>query len=160
MKRVLLGLVLAAAGGAWVAAAQGDADKIFNMVNKCQIEALDAALEVFPAGDLNRPNAQGVPLMVRAAETTCDQGIEKMIQVGGDPNAADSTGRTVLHAAAEKSTEKVVKMLLKRGASVDAKTKSGETVLQFAEKNNYKGKTDERDKIIKALKEKGAKLRP
>ena len=128
------------------------------MLDKCQVEALrDQQLPVTPPPVLNAKNAEGVPLIVRGAETSCNEGVEQMILVGADINASDNSGRTVLHAAAEKSTDKMVKMLIERGAKVDAVTKSGETVLQFAAKNNYKGKTEQRDKIIKILKDKGAK---
>lgn len=160
MKRVLLGLAVAAAAIA-PAMAQGTADlqeKVFKMVDKCQIEILrDQQLPVTPPPVLNGKNADGVPLIVRAAETSCNDGVEQMILVGADVNAADNSGRTVLGAAAEKSTDKMVKMLIERGAKIDAVTKSGETLLQLAAKNNYKGKTDQRDKIIKILKDKGAK---
>jgi ankyrin repeat protein len=160
MKRVLLGVAIAAAAIA-PAVAQGTAelqDKVFKMVDKCQIDMLkDQQLPITPPSVLNAKNAEGVPFIVRAAETACNEGVEQMILVGADVNAADNNGRTVLHAAAEKSTDKMVKMLIERGAKVDAVTKSGETVLQIAAKNNYKGKTDTRDKIIKILKDKGAK---
>jgi len=42
-------------------------------------------------------------------------------------------------------------------ADVNAKTKAGDTPLSLAKTNNYKGKTDQRDKIVKFLMSKGAK---
>jgi ankyrin repeat protein len=51
----------------------------------------------------------------------------------------------------------MVKLLVERKADVNAKTASGDTPLSVAKTNNYKGKTDQRDKIVKYLTGKGAK---
>jgi ankyrin repeat protein len=157
MKRILMGLALAVMTTAVAGAQSANLDKILKMVEKCQIPQLQPVLSVTTGTELSAKDSQGVPFMVKAAETSCDEGIEMMIKSGAEVNSADSTGRTVLHAAVEKSNEKVVKILLTHGAKIDAVTKSGETVLQAAAKNMFKGKTEQRDKILKLLKDKGAK---
>jgi len=154
---VLMAGLAVAATGATSAAQIPSYDKIIEWVDKCKVELLDQGLGVVPGNMLDAKGPDGLPLLVRAAQSDCDEAIEHIILAGADVNSADAKGYSVLHMAAEKSTEKVVKMLIMRTARVDAVTKDGMTVLQAAEKNLYKGKTEQRDKIIKLLKSKGAK---
>ena len=158
VRGLCVSVVMAALAVAATNAAQIPSyDKVISHIDKCQVELLDQDLGVLPGNMLDLKGPDGLPLMVRAAQSDCDEAIEHVVLAGGDVNAADSKGYSVLHSAAEKSTEKVVKMLIMRGSKVDAVTKDGMTVLQAAEKNLYKGKTEQRDKIIKLLKSKGAK---
>lgn len=150
---VMAGLAVAAASAAQIPSY----DRLISRVDKCQIDLFKQDLALVPGNMLEAKGPDGLPLLVRAAQSDCDEAIEDIILAGADVNAADAKGYSVLHSAAEKSTEKVVKMLIMRDAKVDAVTKDGVTVLQAAEKNLYKGKTQERDKIIKLLKSKGAK---
>ena len=153
VSAVMAGLAIAATHAAQIPSY----DRIIGEVDKCKVEQLKQDLGIIPGNGLEQKGPDGLPLLVRAAQSDCDEAIEEIILAGADVNAADANGYSVLHSAAEKSTEKVVKMLIMRGAKVDAVTKSGMTVLQAAEKNLYKGKTEQRDKIIKLLKSKGAK---
>ena len=161
LRRLCFGMALALGATVTATAQVGGGgvtyDRIISRIDKCQVEQLDQDLAVAGGQLLDSVGPTGLPLFVRASQSDCDEAIEHLILNGADVNAADAKGYSALHMAAEKSNEKVVKLLVTRGAKIGAVTKDGVTVLQAAEKNLYKGKTDERTKIIKFLKSKGAK---
>lgn len=99
----------------------------------------------------------GVPLIVAAAATDCVEGVHELLNDGAEVSATDAQGNTPLHAAAASSKSAMVQLLVDKGANVNAANAKGETPLTAAQTNNYKGKTDERDKIVAYLKKKGAK---
>jgi len=149
----------------------GDAMKA---LQKCKVDDLRAMFTGSPTGGLDAQtaisssrnlnvdptyvkDADGTPLLVAAAATDCTEGVHVLLNSGADVIATDKNGRTALHAAAASSTESMVKLLVERKADVNAKTASGDTPLSLAKTNTYKGKTDQRDKIVKFLTSKGAK---
>lgn len=149
-------------------------DDAMKMIQKCHVDDLRALITGAPVGAASAgaaiaaanatnvdpstvKSADGTPLMVAAAETDCVEGMRVLILAGGDPNDTDKAGRTALHAAAEKSNSSMVQLLVEHRADINAKTAAGDTPLSLAKTNNYKGKTDQRDKIVKYLTGKGAK---
>jgi len=143
-------------------------------MQKCRVDDLRAMFTGSPTGSVDAQtavsstrnlnidptyvkDADGTPLLVAAAATDCTEGVHVLLNSGADVISTDKTGRTALHAAAASSTESMVKLLVERKADVNAKTASGDTPLSLAKTNTYKGKTDQRDKIVKFLTSKGAK---
>lgn len=149
-------------------------DDAMKQVQKCRVDELRALITGSPIGVASMGSAvaaatatdidpstlkspDGTPLMVATAETDCVEGMRVLILAGGELTDTDKAGRTPLHAAAEKSTVSMVQLLVEHKADVNAKTAAGDTPLSLAKTNNYKGKTDQRDKIVKFLTSKGAK---
>ena len=149
-------------------------DETMKLMQKCRVDDLRALITGSPLGMASASSAvasasaanvdpstiksaDGTPLMVAAAETDCVEGMRVLILAGGEPNDTDKAGRTALHAAAEKSTSSMVQLLVEHKADINAKTAAGDTPLSLAKTNSYKGKTDQRDKIVKFLTGKGAK---
>ena len=143
-------------------------------VEKCRVDDLRALITGAPIGAVTAGNAvaganaqgvdpsgikspEGTPLIVATAETDCVEGMRIMLNAGAELTETDKLGRTALHAAAASSTVSMVQLLVERKADVNAKTAAGDTPLSLAKTNNYKGKTDQRDKIVKFLTSKGAK---
>lgn len=164
---------------AWMSPARAQSGKIefadaMKALQKCRVDDLRAMFTGSPTGSVDAQSAMasahnlnvdptsvkdanGVPLLVAAAATDCTEGVHVLLNSGADVTSTDKSGRTALHAAAASSTESMVKLLVERKADVNAKTASGDTPLSLAKTNNYKGKTDQRDKIVKFLTSKGAK---
>jgi len=149
-------------------------DDAMKLIQKCRVDDLRALITGSPLGAASASSAvasanarnvdpstvksaDGTPLMVAAAATDCTEGMRVLILAGGELSDTDKDGRTALHAAAAESTESMVKLLVEYKADVNAKTKAGDTPVSLAKTNNYKGKTDQRDKIVKFLTSKGAK---
>jgi hypothetical protein len=99
----------------------------------------------------------GVPLIVAAAASDCVEGVHTLLNAGASATDTDRQGNTPLHMAAASSTQSMVQQLVEKGADVNAKNAKGETPLALAQTNNYKGKTEQKDKIIAYLTKKGAK---
>ena len=165
--------------GAWLTPAHAQTGKIgfadaMKAMQKCKVDDLRAMFTGSPTGAVDAQSAvasarnqmvdpttvqdtDGTPLLVAAAATDCTEGVHVLLNSGADLTSTDKSGRTALHAAAAASTESMVKLLVERKADVNAKTASGDTPLSLAKTNTYKGKTDQRDKIVKFLTSKGAK---
>jgi len=180
MKRtVLTALVGVLAWVAWVGPTHAQRGKVsfddaMKLVQKCRVDDLramfmgaamgaattDAAIAASNATILDPStvkSSDGTPLVVATAETDCVEGMRVLINSGAELSDTDKDGRTALHAAAAMSTSNMVQLLVEHKADVNAKTKAGDTPLSLAKTNNYKGKTDQRDKIVKFLMSKGAK---
>ena len=171
--------VLIAGTLAWLSPIRAQTGKIefadaMKAMQKCKVDDLRAMFTGSPAGAVDAQSAMasarnlnvdpttvkdadGTPLLVAAAATDCTEGVHVLLNSGADVVSTDKNGRTAIHAAAASSTESMVKLLVERKADVNAKTASGDTPLSLAKTNNYKGKTDQRDKIVKFLTSKGAK---
>jgi hypothetical protein len=149
-------------------------DDAMKIIQKCHVDELRALITGMPVGAMTTgsaiagagatsvdpstvKSADGTPLVVAAAETDCVEGMRVLINYGGEMSDTDKAGRTPLHAAAALSTANMVQLLVEHKADVNAKTAAGDTPLSLAKTNNYKGKTDQRDKIVKFLTSKGAK---
>jgi ankyrin repeat protein len=147
---------------------------VMQAMNKCKVDDIKSMITGVPSGGLDAQTAaasqnafavdastikdtDGTPLLVAAAATDCVEGVHVLLNNGGDVNDTDKNGRTALHAAAASSTQSMVQLLVERHSDVNAKDKGGDTPLSLAKTNNYKGKTDQRDKIVKYLTGKGAK---
>lgn len=177
-RHTLLAICLATLAWSGTTAAQqhpkAGFDDAFKLIQKCRVDDLRSMITGAPMGiatagsaiaasnatDIDPStvkSADGTPLMVATAETDCVEGMRVLILAGGDPNDTDKAGRTALHAAAEKSTQSMVQLLVEHRANINATTAAGDTPLSLAKTNNYKGKTDQRDKIVKYLTSKGAK---
>jgi hypothetical protein len=132
-------------------------DELMKLFGKCNVDQITVAVRDNSdtlLGGLR--DAAGTPVIVKAAETDCTEGVKALIQGGVDVDLTDAQGRTALHAAAAMSTSSMVQLLVDRKADIKAKTKAGETALSLARTNNYKGKTEQRDKIVAYLTKKGA----
>lgn len=165
MTRTLKAVSVVAAG-VWVAVMPARAqsksvtfDDLFRLVQKCDVDSLKATILSYPGLNLwDLRDANGSPLVVRTAETGCVEAEKTLVvHAGADLSATDRLGRTALHAAAEMSTQSMVQLLVDAKAEINAKTAAGDTPLSLAKKNNYKGKTEQRDKIVAYLTKKGAK---
>ena len=149
----------------------GDAMKV---MTKCNVDQLRSMFTGNPMGQLDPGSAvatantrnvdpstvhdtDGTPLLVAAAATDCVEGVHVLLLSGADVTDTDKQGRTALHAAAASSNANMVQLLVQYKADVNAKTAAGDTPLSLAKTNEYKGKTDQRDKIVKFLTSKGAK---
>jgi hypothetical protein len=147
-------------------------DEVMKAMNKCAVGTLDQLLTGKGAGNNQGQvsdassfasdastitSADGTPVIVPAAATDCVQGVHDLLNAGADATQTDKDGNTALHMAAASSTLDMVKLLIDKHADVNAKNAKGETPLMLAQNNNYKGKTEQRDKIIDYLKKKGAK---
>jgi hypothetical protein len=141
---------------------------------RLQLTGLGSGMIPARAGDLSTANGQissgqatldpeglrspeGVPIIVVAAATDCVEGVHQLINAGSLLTDVDKQGNTPLHLAAASSTQAMVQMLVEKRAEINAKNDKGETPLTVAQTNNYKGKTEQRDKIIAYLQKKGAK---
>ena len=156
LAAAILGVLAAAAPAP--ARAQGlKFDEVMKMFEKCSVDRIMVAVR-----DNNDTNVwalkdpNGTPVLVKAAETDCVEGMKMLLNAGPDVDATDAQGRTALHVAAAMSTQSMVSLLVDRKFDIKAKTKSGETALSLAKTNNYKGKTEQRDKIVAYLTKKGA----
>ncbi|HUL74082.1 MAG TPA: ankyrin repeat domain-containing protein [Vicinamibacterales bacterium] len=177
-RHTLLAALVAAVAWSATTAAQNNPkagfDDAMKLVQKCRVDDLRALITGSPVGAASAgaaiaaanavtidpstiKSADGTPLVVAAAETDCVEGMRILINAGAELTDTDKDGRTALHAAAAKSTSSMVQLLVEHKADVNAKTKAGDTPLSLAKTNNYKGKTDQRDKIVKFLTSKGAK---
>ncbi len=147
---------------------------VMQAMNKCKVDDVKAMITGVPSGGLDAQTAaasqnafavdastikdtDGTPLLVAAAATDCVEGVHVLLNNGGEVADTDKNGRTALHAAAASSTQSMVQLLVERKSDINAQDKNGDTPLSLAKTNNYKGKTDQRDKIIKYLTSKGAK---
>ena len=152
----LVGLLVAAAPAS--TRAQGlKFDEVMKMFEKCNVDRITTAVR--DNVDTNvwaLKDAEGTPVLIKAAATDCVEGMKALLNAGPDVDATDAQGRTALHVAAAMSTQSMVQLLVDRKFDIKAKTKSGETALSLAKTNNYKGKTEQRDKIVAYLTKKGA----
>lgn len=177
-KRVAFAFIIATSF-AWIGPVRAQSGKIdfadaMKALQKCRVDDLRAMFTGSPTGSVdaqtamssaNNKNvdptyvrdADGTPVLIAAAATDCTEGVHVLLNSGADITSTDKNGRTALHAAAASSTESMVKLLVERNADVNAKTATGDTPLSLAKTNTYKGKTDQRDKIVKFLTSKGAK---
>lgn len=147
---------------------------VMQAMTKCKVDDVKSMITGMPAGGLNAQSAaasqnafavdvstikdtDGTPLLVAAAATDCVEGVHVLLNNGAEVADTDKDGRTALHAAAASSTQSMVQLLVERHSDINAKDKAGDTPLSLAKTNNYKGKTDQRDKIVKYLTSKGAK---
>jgi hypothetical protein len=147
---------------------------VMQQVTKCKVDELRSMMTGQPTGGLDAASAaaaqnafqidassikdtDGTPVLVAAAATDCVEGVHVLLNAGADVADTDKDGRTALHAAAASSTQSMVQLLVERKSDINAQTKAGDTPLSLAKTNNYKGKTDQRDKIVKYLTGKGAK---
>jgi hypothetical protein len=84
--------------------------------------------------------------------------VRALIARGADVNLKNVRGMTALMLASGSSTPEVVKVLLDAGADVNLRDDDGETALTIAEDSEkFYGVTDEREEIIRMLKQAGAK---
>jgi len=87
---------------------------------------------------------------------------EMLIQFGVDINAVDDQGETPLIRAAAMGNYPIAKKLIEHGANIHLETAYGETALLAAENNQWKNKSQSRDraedcpKIAAILRENGA----
>ena len=97
--------------------------------------------------DVNARNDNGDTPLFRAEDPAI---VSTLIQAGADVNARNDNGETPLFRALEPT---VVSALIQAGADVNAKNNAGKTVIQYEKQR----KSREHDKIVKLLKEHGAK---
>ena len=97
--------------------------------------------------DVNAKNNKGETPLFGANEPAV---ASALIQAGADVNARNDNGETPLFRALEPT---VVSALIQAGADVNAKNNAGKTVIQYEKQR----KSREHDKIVKLLKEHGAK---
>jgi hypothetical protein len=157
------GLIVAGALAGVVAAtapatAQGlKFDEVYKIVQKCNVDLLKSVINDNVSVNVwSLRDAQGTPVIVKAAVGDCVEGVKALVNGGADVDITDANGRTALHAAAGMSTAAMVQFLVERKYDIKAKTKTGDTALSLAKTNNYKGKTEQRDKIVAYLTKKGA----
>ena len=97
--------------------------------------------------NVNARNDNGDTPLFRAEDPAI---VSTLIQAGADVNAKNNKGETPLFRALEPT---VVSALIQAGADVNAKNNAGKTVIQYEKQR----KSREHDKIVKLLKEHGAK---
>jgi hypothetical protein len=137
--------------------------EVLKDIQKCNIDVVKALMgggqiagtPILDPNGLQSPD--GVPLVVAASATDCVEGVHAVLNAGASTTDRDPQGNTPLHLAAASSTLQMVQLLVDKSADVNAKNAKGETPLALAKTNNYKGKTDQRDKIVAFLTKKGAK---
>jgi ankyrin repeat protein len=137
-------------------------DEMMKNMTKCNIDTIK---QLLGAGQITAQiidpsvvrSADNTPVIVAAAGTDCVEGVHQLLNAGAAVTDTDPQGNTPLHLAAAMSTQSMVQMLVEKGADVNAKNQKGETPLMKAQTNNYKGKTEQKDKIIAYLTKKGAK---
>ncbi len=172
LSAIVLGTVL------WASPASAQSGKVeyadaMKVLGKCKVDELRAMFTGMPVGAMTVDSAtagsralnvdpetvrdaDGTPILIAAAATDCVEGVRVLLNSGADVKDTDKTGHTALHMAAANSTQSMVALLVDRKSDVNAKTASGDTPLSLAKTNNYKGKTEQRDKIVKYLTGKGA----
>jgi hypothetical protein len=157
------GLIVAGAvAGVVIASAPARAqglkyDEVYKVVQKCNVDLLKGMInDNININVWSLRDATGMPLVIKAAEGDCVEGVKALVNGGADAEITDANGRTALHVAAAMSTAAMVQFLVERKYDIKAKTKTGDTALSLAKTNNYKGKTEQRDKIVAYLTKKGA----
>ncbi len=94
-------------------------------------------VEAVLAGDLNLTDSDGnTPLHIAVINTTSDEILEYLINIGYSPDRRNSEGRTPLLLATQKGSLKVVEEFLKVGADPFIMDNSGQSALTFAIQNN------------------------
>lgn len=137
--------------------------EILKDMQKCNVDVVKALMgggQIVgtPTVDPNGfQSPEGVPLVVASASTDCVEGMHALLNAGAQVADRDPAGNTPLHMAAASSTVQMVQLLVEKSADVNAKNAKGDTPLVLAQTNNYKGKTDQREKIVAYLTKKGAK---
>ncbi len=129
--------------GADVNARDADGETpLFNAWKPAVVSALIQA-----GADVNARDADGETPLFRAEDPAI---VSALIQAGADVNARNNQGNTPLFEAYNST---VASALIRAGADVNARNNVGKSVLQYAKEK----KSRERDKIVKLLKEHGAK---
>lgn len=84
--------------------------------------------------------------------------VRELVSRGADVNLKNVRGMTALMIASGSSAPEVVKFLLDAGADVNLRDDDGKTALNIAEDSEkFYGVTEEREEIIRMLKQSGAK---
>jgi len=83
------------------------------------------------AGLLEKPNAEGMTLLNRAAQLGQAIACEQLVQLGANPNAADAQGRTALYFIASKSPS-LYDLFVAKGGSENKADVGGTTPAEIA----------------------------
>lgn len=106
-------------------------------------EALDS---VAKAGLLEKPNADGITLLNKAAQLGRETACEQLAQLGANPNSADAKGRSALSYAAA-TLPSLYDILVAKGGNEDAPDADGRTPAEIAGRftpwNTLQGVVDE-----------------
>ena len=86
--------------------------------------------------EINRRDAQGRNLLLRAAWDNDIALLQAAIDKGADLNSKDDSGRTALHLAIEKSRPEALKILIDAGADIALPLPNGDSPLKLAVLNN------------------------
>lgn len=125
-------------------------------------------------GDVNAKDDSGTPLLTLATLADDGEMIDLLLESGAKIEGRGDDGNTALMSASFWGREEAAQALLRAGAEVNAKNKKGETAIYLANLDfeivEYLGKTfgievtaknrAAREKIVKALKDGGAKSDP
>ena len=82
--------------------------------------------------DINEPDEEGYPLLVRAAMDGSEEMVQKLIKRHADVEATDASKRTALHASAAAGNSAVCILLLDNGAQLESTEVNSKTALQLA----------------------------
>ena len=82
--------------------------------------------------DINEPDEEGYPLLVRAAMDGSEEMVQKLIKRHADVEATDASKRTALHASAAAGNSAVCILLLDNGAQLESTESNSKTALQLA----------------------------
>src|SRR5207342_3897815 len=84
--------------------------------------------------------------------------VELLIEKGADPNATDGTQKAAIDYAAGRGFPDIVRLLLDHGVDINARYGNDLTVLMWAAGYSDEAGTQDMEKVIKLLLDRGARL--
>ena len=101
-------------------------------------------------------DSQGTPVIVKAAEGDCVEGVKAIVNGGADVDITDANGRTALHAAAAMSTAAMVQFLVERKDHIKAKTRRATRRSRWPRRTTTRARPSSATRLWLYLTKKGA----